>query len=981
MQRFGRLGFLGIALSVGQAQAAVTASGELQTDAPSYGSPLNSQASPAVAFNGGRAVAVWWAPVTSSTFAEYARRFGGDDLTPLDASPVLLGMQQDGVGEADIACTTDRCLAVWPSNGQILGRRIDLSDGSLLDAAPIIISSAAGTRDRPRVAVVADTFYVVWNDGRSSGSYIMGSSVSAEGVVGNPSGTLIAQGLNFRSEVAIADNGSGLLAVWTDYRDVSTSGRIYGARLSSAGAVMDVNGFPITPSGQTHSTPKLAWDGTAYRIASMLKGSTSSLALASVDDLAQVAPDAKTFADANSGTHAIACGGGQCAVSWTKANATTSDQMLARLSSSGTELGRVVLGTSAHFAYPPDVTFDGARFVTLFDQADSAVISTPQYNAHVFARAVGLDGTLANSKPLLSTVANAQTMPSIAYNGSVYLLVWADTRLDGSADIWGARFAPNGAILDPNGIQIAAAAGVQKDPFVASNGTDFLVAWTDKRGGSSFDILAARVAADGTVRDPSPLMLTTAAGDQVQPRIASDGTDYLVIWSQFNPGDIVGARVTASGQLPDTFGIAIADGAANQVNPYLIWTGSQYALTWYENSYIAFSRLTVAGARVDVPAVQVISQSTAAVKPVMATTPAGYLIMWVDVVNNLQTITLSGGAPGTKQTLAAAAKSPPVLLNDGSGRYLAAWAGSNVVKFREVDALGAPVGTEATLVTAQDTTALTPFGVSAGAGHFGVAYSRLEPDRPYLSVRVAWKLVSDASAESCDDDLNCAQGSCVDGVCCDTPCGGNVTTDCQACSVAAGAALDGVCGPIITNQVCRSAANSCDVAERCNGNATACPSEAFAPSGTPCPDGVCADGACTPGGGGIAGTSAGGAAGASAGGTGDIGAEGGGQPGTGGSGGPSGTSGSASSDAGNASVDTGGSAAATNGGSGGRSNPPRGGTESFEGDRGGDPGSLASDESDGESGCSCRTGTRHSSWSPLVFAAVLGVLVRARRRR
>ena len=43
--------------------------------------------------------------------------------------------------------------------------------------------------------------------------------------------------------------------------------------------------------------------------------------------------------------------------------------------------------------------------------------------------------------------------------------------------------------------------------------------------------------------------------------------------------------------------------------------------------------------------------------------------------------------------------------------------------------------------------------------------------------------------------------TCVDGVCCTTACGGG-TNDCQACSVAAGAAVDGTCGPRTTGATC-----------------------------------------------------------------------------------------------------------------------------------------------------------------------------------
>jgi hypothetical protein len=53
--------------------------------------------------------------------------------------------------------------------------------------------------------------------------------------------------------------------------------------------------------------------------------------------------------------------------------------------------------------------------------------------------------------------------------------------------------------------------------------------------------------------------------------------------------------------------------------------------------------------------------------------------------------------------------------------------------------------------------------------------------------------------QPCVAASDCDSGFCVDGVCCDTACGDGSTDDCQACSIAAGAAVDGVCGATTGN--------------------------------------------------------------------------------------------------------------------------------------------------------------------------------------
>jgi hypothetical protein len=79
--------------------------------------------------------------------------------------------------------------------------------------------------------------------------------------------------------------------------------------------------------------------------------------------------------------------------------------------------------------------------------------------------------------------------------------------------------------VDPSPV-IGPAASDQRYPSVASNGTDYFVVWHDLRIGTDWDIYGARVAPDGTVLDPTGIAVSTAANNQYEPSVASDGTDY-----------------------------------------------------------------------------------------------------------------------------------------------------------------------------------------------------------------------------------------------------------------------------------------------------------------------------------------------------------------------------------------------------------------------------------------------------------------------
>src|SRR5262249_36282130 len=107
---------------------------------------------------------------------------------------------------------------------------------------------------------------------------------------------------------------------------------------------------------------------------------------------------------------------------------------------------------------------------------------------------------------------------------------------------------------------------------------------------------------------------------------------------------------------------------------------------------------------------------------------------------------------------------------------------------------------------------LTPRVASNGAGPTLVTYSRFDPDPTRQAGRVWARTLRSGSGATdggssfgapCSTGSDCASGQCVDAVCCNGPCGASNAGDCQACSIAAGAAADGICGPVQPGHVCR----------------------------------------------------------------------------------------------------------------------------------------------------------------------------------
>ena len=99
-----------------------------------------------------------------------------------------------------------------------------------------------------------------------------------------------------------------------------------------------------------------------------------------------------------------------------------------------------------------------------------------------------------------------------------------------------SQFLPGDAV-------IGAPAGMQVEADVASGGDGFLAVWSDGRStpddsypfateGSGTDVYGARLDPAGNVLDVGPFVINQSLGNQVEPRVAWNGENWLVVWKQ-----------------------------------------------------------------------------------------------------------------------------------------------------------------------------------------------------------------------------------------------------------------------------------------------------------------------------------------------------------------------------------------------------------------------------------------------------------------
>jgi len=333
--------------------------------------------------------------------------------------------------------------------------------GEFLLDSNVIYRSIPQLEETPAVAFDGTNYLVVWRDQRD-GYKICGTRISQSGTILDPAGILICShtgicpGWPYRPGVAF--DGTNYLVVWDDFRNEPGFGDIYGARVTTSGAVLDSLGFPVSIAPQNQSSPVIAFDGTNYLV---------------------------VWYDHRPGANNL-------------------DIYGARVTSSGTVL----------------------------EPGDFAI----------------------------STAANAQLWPAVAFDGSNFLVIWSDTRMSPRADIFGARVSPSGSVLDTAGILISQAPQNQTSASLAHDGTNFLAVWEAHEASASY-VCGARVTRSGTVLDPEGIPISPQSVKHVnRPHVAFGDTNYFVMWAQSNASNclVCGTRVDQSGVVLDSAGITVS---------------------------------------------------------------------------------------------------------------------------------------------------------------------------------------------------------------------------------------------------------------------------------------------------------------------------------------------------------------------------------------------------------------------------------------
>jgi hypothetical protein len=527
---------------------------------------------PAIAWNGASYL-VAWADTGATAPTHFVPTIDTERLTQAGAfqSPETnVGHALAWQDQPTVASNGSAFLVAWTDGAPVTAQDVKggrvAADGTGLDATPITVSAAANAQSQPAATWDGSNYIVAWHDTRTDAGDIYGGRVSANGSVLNGAGFVVNSFSSGEETPAVAAGPPGTFVVWDDIRSGSERD-VYAARVTTAAAVVDATGLLLTTAtsgvaaGQFN--PSVAWDGTDFMgvWGDGRNGIDSDVYAGRVDASGTVLDSTGipvSTATGEQSSPSIAWNGAEYLAVWQDHRGSNYDVYGARIAPDGTVLDPLgfPISTAGRDQRDPRVVSNGSQFLVAWDDSRGA-------NLEVYAARVDGNGTVLDSGGIdvSNGAASDQELPAVAWNGSHYLVAWEDLRSDASGDIEAARLSPTGTVLDPSGIAVAATGSHgETDPSVASDRTQFLVAWTGEDPQRGTAILAARVSDAGVVAAPATVS-DAAANDNDFAAAAWDGSMFLVPWSGWTSSfDVLAARVTQSGTRFDPTSLTISTG-------------------------------------------------------------------------------------------------------------------------------------------------------------------------------------------------------------------------------------------------------------------------------------------------------------------------------------------------------------------------------------------------------------------------------------
>jgi hypothetical protein len=382
----------------------------------------------------------------------------------------------------------------------------------------------------------------------------------------------------------------------------------------------------------------------------------------------------------------------------------------------------VFIAGAAHAAWPHNpninlpvckVALEQSAQVMVSDGSGGAIVAWQDFRNgityHIYAQHILASGVVDPAWPanglIITNAGGNQQSPAIVSDGSSgAIIAWHDSR-SMNYDIYAQHVFASGSV-DPmwpvDGRAVCAFTGDQQNPALISDGAGgAIIAWQDVRGGANSDIYAEHVFSLGSVDVAWPTngaRLCSAAGNQVSPKLCSDGAGgAVVVWTDYRAGgaDLYAIKVLSSGALDASWpgdGRALCTISGDQINPVIESNGAGGALIAWEdyrngalNTDIYITHVTAVGSLYwSSSGIVLCNAANIQANPAIIRDAAnGVLIAWQDHRTSDTDIYVQHVMPGGVDaswpggglvlTTALGDQQAPTLTTDGAGGAIVAW--------------------------------------------------------------------------------------------------------------------------------------------------------------------------------------------------------------------------------------------------------------------------------------------------------------------
>ncbi len=476
---------------------------------------------------------------------------------------------------AEMAWSTDRYLvaySAWDNDDDIMGLTVDADLASL--GSPFAVVDDSYSSVQPTLAAGGGGFYVSWYDD-SFGAYwgtVKGTPVGEDGTVGITGGETLS-GTNWPLDVHpdAAWTGSGWGVAW----EYGAAAAIYGSLVDTAGTL-----------------------GSTVNVTGALDYTTTPVAAGGDDGMI---------------------------VSWvTQGEMSDADLKASTVASDGT-LGAIEdAAVSAPAQTHPAIAGGSGGYLVVSESQTADEV-------RILAWRTNTSGAARDAAPIEIAAGIGLSDPAVAWNGTVWLVVWVDLDPSTAANgVVGVRVDSTGTVLDASPIAIFSG---YTPAVAASTAGDFLVAGTYTYSGDQSRLQFARVSSSGTLTDTTPVTLasnyaeqpdvcafgsgwmvvdnvrsshdssttyayysvvqstgtasamarvrtTGSAARETDVNAATDGSSAMVVWA--DNGDIRGRRIDSTGALVGNGrGFTVGSASNTQFDPDIAWSGrTNYSVVW-----------------------------------------------------------------------------------------------------------------------------------------------------------------------------------------------------------------------------------------------------------------------------------------------------------------------------------------------------------------------------------------------------------------